>query len=73
MQSTIQTYQLQRTIAKNITNRNNTNISATGYNTTILVTWNNTNISVRGNKTTILVTGNNTKKTRYREQCNNTI
>jgi len=45
---TIQTYELQRTIAKNTTNRNNTNIPVTGNNTTILVTWNNTNIPVTG-------------------------
>ena len=57
----MQTYQLQRTIAKNTTNRNNANIPVTGKNTTILVTWNNTNIPVTGYNGKIQLTGTTPK------------
>jgi len=57
----IQTYQLQRTIAKNTTNRNNTIILVTVNNAKIQLKRNNANIIVTGNDTTILVKGNNAK------------
>ena len=44
----MQQYQLQGTIAKNTTNRNNANIPVTGNNTTILIIKNNAKILLTG-------------------------
>jgi len=57
LQLTIQTYQLQRTIAKNTTNRKNVNIPVTGNKAKIPVTENNAKIPATKNNAKLQQTG----------------